>query len=92
MVNLEAMACGKSVISTNAGGVPDYFKDKEIGFLIEPADINGLFNAMEKFLIDSSLAQEMGKRAYRHVIKNFTWDITAKKMIIAYQELLNDKK
>jgi len=92
LVNLEAMACGKPVISTNAGGVPDYFKDKEIGFLVEPADIDGLFNAMEKFLIDSSLAQKMGKQAYQHVVKNFTWDMTAKKIIKAYRSLLNDKK
>ena len=92
LVNLEAMACGKPVISTNAGGVPDYFKDKEVGFLVEPANVDDLANTMEKFLNNHDLINKMGQRAREYVIRNFTWDITAKKMITAYQELLNDKK
>ena len=92
LVNLEAMACGKPVISTNAGGVPDYFKDKEVGFLVEPANVDDLADAMEKFLNNHDLVDKMGQRARKYVIRNFTWDITAKKMIIAYQELLNGKK
>lgn len=89
LVNLEAMACGKPVISTNAGGVPDYFKDKEIGFLVEPANINELEKAMEKFLLDPSLAKKLGEQAQKYVVNNLTWDHTAQKMINAYQTLLN---
>lgn len=92
LVNLEAMACGKPVISTNAGGVPDYFQDKEVGFLVKPADVDELANAMKKFVNNHDLVNEMGQKAREHVIRDFTWDITAKKMITAYQELLNDKK
>lgn len=88
LVNLEAMACGKSVISTNAGGVPDYFRDKEIGFLVEPANVDDLEEAMEKFVLDSSLSIKMGRYAYQYVINNYTWDDTARKIIDNYKLLL----
>ena len=84
LINLEAMACQKPVISTNVGGVPDYFKDKEIGFLVEPADSSQLKEVMEKFLENYFLVQKMGIKAQKHVLENYTWDMTAKKMITAY--------
>jgi hypothetical protein len=41
---LEAMACGRPVIATNAGGTPEYIEDGSTGYVIppgRPADIAG---------------------------------------------------
>ncbi len=35
---IEAMASGKLVIATNTGGIPEYIRNDENGFLIEPGD------------------------------------------------------
>jgi len=59
--------------------VPDYFKDKEVGFLVEPANVDDLADAIERFLNNHDLVDKMGQRARKYVIRNFTWDITAKK-------------
>lgn len=87
LANVEAMACGKPVISTRAGGVPEYFKDGEVGFLVNPADVDDLESAMEKFVLKPGLIDEMGRKAKEHVANNFTWDISAQKLIQAYNQL-----
>jgi len=92
LLNLEAMACGKPVISSRAGGVVDFFKDGEIGFLVEPANVDEIKEAMEKFLDNPNLAKEMGSKALIHVLNNYTWDMTAKNMIKAYNLLYEKRK
>jgi len=38
---LQAMACGKIVLSTNAGGIKEYLVDGKNGFLVDINDFNG---------------------------------------------------
>jgi glycosyltransferase involved in cell wall biosynthesis len=44
---IEAMACGKPVVSTQCGG-PDHFVEKSNGFLVPPGDAVSLANALKK--------------------------------------------
>ncbi len=52
---LQAMACGKVVISTLAGGIKDYLVDGENGFGVEVGDLQGLVQKMRQVL---SMSQE----------------------------------
>jgi glycosyltransferase involved in cell wall biosynthesis len=45
----EAMACGKPVIATRCGG-PEFVVTPETGLLVEPADPEGIAEAMAKFM------------------------------------------
>lgn len=53
IVVAEAMACGKPVIATQCGG-PEFIITPESGILVQPADINGLMEAM-RMLINQSV-------------------------------------
>jgi|GEM_PF-4835176 glycosyltransferase involved in cell wall biosynthesis len=90
LTTLEAMAAGKPIISTR-GGVNDFFVEGEMGFWIEPGDVDELYRAMEKFVLNRDIIQPMGKKIREHVIKNFTWDIVAQKLISAYLSLVAKK-
>src|SRR5690606_20447002 len=52
IVNLEAMARGKAVISSNVGGVPEYLKNEENGLLVKPEDTKLLYTAMNRLYSD----------------------------------------
>ena len=54
---LEAMAAGRPVVSTRAGGVDEVALEGQVAFLAEPADVEGLAQAMIKMAKRSDLAQ-----------------------------------
>lgn len=92
IVNLEAMACGKPVMSTKVGGIIDVVIDGETGFLVTPADSDELSSAMRKFLDNPNLMVKMGERARKRVVENFSWDTVAEKTHNAYKTVLKHEK
>lgn len=68
MVNLEAMACGVPVVSTNVGGPAETVRDGETGFLVPPQDPAALADAVRKLLDAPDLRARMGAAARQHVV------------------------
>ncbi|MFO1371397.1 MAG: glycosyltransferase [Candidatus Competibacteraceae bacterium] len=48
IVGIEALACGTPVIAYRRGGVSDYVRDGETGWLVEPDDLDGLCAAVAR--------------------------------------------
>ncbi|EFL89122.1 glycosyltransferase family 4 protein [Ahrensia sp. R2A130] len=57
---LEAMACGRPVITTNAPGCRETLRDGETGFLVPVRDVDTLANRMRDLGADSDLRARMG--------------------------------
>ena len=47
---LQAMACGKVVVASNLGGIPEYLQDGKNGFLVPPGETESLGAVMERAL------------------------------------------
>ena len=60
---LEAMCLGLPVISTKVSGASDIIKDGENGYLVEPNDINGMVNAIDKLVSDEKKREAFAKEA-----------------------------
>jgi glycosyltransferase involved in cell wall biosynthesis len=60
-VLIEAMASGKPVVATSAGGVPEIVRDGETGLLVPPGEPASLAAAMRRLLTDSHLRDRLGK-------------------------------
>ena len=60
---LEAMACGRPVITTDAPGCRETVKDGETGLLIPPRDSDSLHAAMQKMAESPELRKSFGKAA-----------------------------
>ena len=60
-VVIEAMACGKPVVATMVGGVPEIVIDGETGILASPRDPKGLKDAMITILRDKKLREKMSQ-------------------------------
>jgi glycosyltransferase involved in cell wall biosynthesis len=68
---LEAMATGRAVITTDAPGCRETVAQGENGFLVPVRDPAALTSAMERFVLDRSLAVRMGRRAREMVEARF---------------------
>lgn len=50
MAILEGMACGKAIISTNVGAIPEVIVDNENGIIVEPGNIEQIKHAIKKII------------------------------------------
>ena len=82
---LEAMACGKVVIGTNVGGLPQIIKNGKTGILVPPANEKALANAIYNLLNNCELCNEIGKKARKLVAAEYSWKQVAIKTLDIYR-------
>ena len=83
---LEAMACGKPVVASRVGGIPEQVTDNENGFLAAVGDSEAMAAAAERLLLDDSLRQRLGGNGTEHAIKYYGLN----QMTDAYLRVLSD--
>ncbi len=92
LINIEAMAMKKPVITTRFGGPPEVVTDGVTGYVLDPRD-EDLFSArLLELLTDDARAAAMGEAGYRRVIENFTVTHQADKTLAAYEAALAAKR
>jgi glycosyltransferase involved in cell wall biosynthesis len=84
---IEAMSCGRPVVATRVGGVPDVVADGESGLLVPPRDPEALANALAALLRDPGLRARYGDAA-RAVAPRFTKERLIADMERLYNQLL----
>ena len=87
LVYLEANACGKPVIGTWSGGVPEAVKHEYTGLLVPPDDPEAAAEAMLLLLRDNKLAEHLGMRG-RIWAQRHEWRVISEKYIQIYKNLL----
>lgn len=71
-VLMEAIAMGKAVITTDIPGCRETVDDGKNGYLVQPKDVNGLAEAMQKFAsLNIEKRLEMGKFSRQKAEKQF---------------------
>lgn len=60
IVNLEAQASGRPVVSTRHGGIPEFVADGRTGLLVPENDAEALADALTRVLTDDDLAGRLG--------------------------------
>jgi glycosyltransferase involved in cell wall biosynthesis len=72
MVNIEAMASGKPVVSTNKGGPSETVADGVTGYLVPPGDAAGLALQVIALLENAALRRRMGAAGRTRVEELFS--------------------
>ncbi len=85
---MEAMACGKPVVASRAGGIPELVRDGVDGILVDAGDVRWLAEAIVRLLKDPGLRAQMGV-AGRERATQFSWDRTAQVVLDSYAASLN---
>ncbi len=88
---LEAMACGKPVVATRIGGVPEVVEHGVTGLLVEPGDVVGLAEAVVSLLQDPALRRRLGEAGRRRAEERFDQRRLIAHMQGAYRELLGGR-
>ncbi|MBS1252872.1 MAG: N-acetyl-alpha-D-glucosaminyl L-malate synthase [Anaerolineales bacterium] len=89
IVQLEAMAAGTPVVSTELGtGTSFVNQDGVTGFVVPPRDAGELARAINRLLADPELRQSMGERGRQRVLENFTVERMVDRIIKVYESVL----
>jgi glycosyltransferase involved in cell wall biosynthesis len=86
----EGSACGRPVIATNVGGIPEIVHDGKTGLLVEVNNPAQLADAILKLANDNELCHKMGQAGYEFVKENYDWEKSLDKMSQLYERLIND--
>jgi glycosyltransferase involved in cell wall biosynthesis len=71
---LEAMSCGKCIITLDVGGTNKFIFNNQNGILLKTNDLNKLPKIIIMLLKDNNLRKSLGKAAKNFADKNFwTW-------------------
>ena len=88
-VVLEAMACGRPVVASRVGGVPELVSDGVTGRLVAAGDSAELTAAIRDLMSDSDRLLAMGRAAGERVESSgWTWEAAAAATAEVYAELL----
>lgn len=87
LINIEAGAAGKPIVSTRDGGIPEIIRHGENGFLIDRDDLTALTHYTRSLVENRQLRERMGRTARQTVEERFT-SFPLRKLEQTYEELL----
>jgi glycosyltransferase involved in cell wall biosynthesis len=87
-VALEAMASGMPVVATDVGGLRQYVRHGTNGDLVPAGDSAALAQSMLRYLDDSNLAAQVGRRNREDVVAGFSWAQSARVLRSVYERVI----
>ncbi|MBI4355800.1 MAG: glycosyltransferase [Candidatus Omnitrophica bacterium] len=89
LVLAEAMQCGKPVVASRVGGIPELVIDGETGLLVPSADAAALAHALRRILRDRAWAEQLGRAGRHRVAEQFPVGRMVEQLDTLYMEALN---
>jgi len=86
-VLIEAMAMGKAVVATDAGGVPEIVRHGETGWLVAPGQPDRLAEAVRQLLADGEQSGRFGLAGRRVVEDGFSLERHASQIQSLYHHV-----
>ncbi len=84
---LDAMACGKAVVASAVGGIPEVVEPEVTGLLVPPRDASALGAAIVRLLRDPSLAARFAAAGRARVEQRFTAERMVQETLDVYHRL-----
>jgi rhamnosyl/mannosyltransferase len=88
LVQLEAMLCGRPVVSTDLPtGVPWVNQHEQTGLVVPPGDAAALRGALARLVRDAELRRRLGEKARTRVLSQFAAEEMRRAMRRVYQDI-----
>lgn len=85
-VYIEAMSRKVAVVGIEGEGIEDVIRNGYNGFLVKRKDVTSLVNVLDMLIKDDEKRNMVAANGKNTVIKYFTWNSNAKKVIKLYEE------
>jgi len=89
LVILEAMACGKAVVATNAGGIPKLVREGETGYTVPIGDDEAMTERIVSLINEPDQLRSMGENAGRIAMERYGLKRMVKDYLDLYWELID---
>jgi glycosyltransferase involved in cell wall biosynthesis len=87
IVQVEAMACAKPVVSTKLNNGVDFVnQDGVSGYTVTPSDVGALAQALNRLLADDALRERLGQQALQRAQNEFSLGALRDKTLRVYEE------
>lgn len=87
MVNVEAMACGTPVVTTNLEGITEYAVDRETTLLVPPNSPSELADAIETLRSSPELRARLEANG-RDVARRYSWESASRSLVETCLEIV----
>ena len=89
-VLMEALACGRPVISTDTAGCRDIAIPDVSGIRLAPGDVDGLAAAIKRLALDRALRHSLGQGGRRLVEERFALPVINSANLALYERLVSE--
>lgn len=86
---LEAMAAGAPIVGTPVGGIVDFLKDGETGYLAEPENPDSVAYKMHEILDNPKKTGKIILQAGELIRRNYSWETVGKMMRNIFDKMIN---
>ena len=90
-VIVEAMAMGRPVVASNAGGPTEIIDDGQTGFLVPPNDDEALATRIVELLQDPTMAERIGEAGRRAAVEKFSAESHVRLVKEVYAKVLGPR-
>jgi glycosyltransferase involved in cell wall biosynthesis len=92
IASVEAMACGRPVITSELPGVRTVIRRTGGGVLIPPGDAALLATTIDDLLDDAPRREELGQTGRRNVVERYAWPAIARQLEGEYRTILRETR
>jgi glycosyltransferase involved in cell wall biosynthesis len=89
---LDAMACGKAIVATTAGGIPEAVVHGQTGLLVRPRDDGAMADAIVTLLTNEELRRQYGAAGLKRVRERFSVDRMVRDTLAVYEEVVRSAR
>ncbi len=87
-----AYACGKPVVATRTGGLPEVVEHGETGLLVPPRDEDALAEAVIKLLRDADFRRRLGRKGREKLLTEWSPKVVARQTADVYRRAIDDRR
>jgi len=84
---LEAMTCGRAIVASNCGGIPEIVFNRYNGLLVRPDEAQELARDIFKILNNPEFKRKMEKNSIK-IAKKYDWKFIGKQTLELYEKII----